>query len=1677
MGELNSDRSKVKFDLWERKLLDLSTRNSLLNLRIKGSSIPVFVPDCANIEDLIAQEKNFQIISRGEDDEPEEDTAEETTEETAEETFEVPDADEPAKDPVKESKKIKGVPAKDYSIEDLADITEFKEFIDKKYEKGVLVSSLTNSVLDKNIKTLYRGAKTSMEENGANTLFLACGFLKWFEKDRKEPCYAPILLIPVELIKKFGIKYTMRRRDEDVQFNITVSEKLRQDFKIEFDSFSKTLPLDENGVNVNEVFDKVEEAVSSLKGWSVVRSCVLGLFSFSQFVMWNDMHSHRDQIAQNKIVKSLINGQLEWDYEDLSANTKVPEEDVFLPIVADASQLAAIKKAGEGASFVLHGPPGTGKSQTITSIIANCLANGKKVLFAAEKKAALDVVYNRLEKIGIAPFCLELHSNKVRKSYVLDQLKTASEVKANIKVDGDYDKALEDIAAKRRELDRYVNELHTKRGCGLSLYELINVYATNQIAANCGVFDEGFINELTPDRLKETETALGELVASSGKLEGKLPFVKSSEYSQEIKNRLPSLVENFVKAYDEFVLSIDNFEKLIASNNCRAAGGINTVGRIAGLNACGIAILKLKNLNLPKGLICCDDTESAYLSLRDMIASCKDALAKRDTLLASWQPGFLDLDGAALLSELMTAKAKNVLMRGMAEGNVYKKVKAYDLKGNRKDSLEQDFKLLSDYKNSVQNSLAFITAARGYLGELYNPGTAFPGFDVAALEALNENAHTAFNEFAAFDPTGSLRKLIGSGDQTVIDITNAFNIKVSGYKNAYDELLATYGLDSGAFEPSDALLESKKQMAETLKNDSEFLRDRMQFNLMASKCGQYKVNNLVKAYDSGTIDGDGIIGSFRKGYSSMLISLIIDNSDVLRTFSGLVFEKKITELSRVNDEFEKLTRQEIYLRIAKNLPDLSKDANVSSALGILQHAIKSGGRGVSIRTLFTQIGDLILKLCPCVLMSPLSCAQYLDPDKCGMFDVVVFDEASQLPTCKAIGVIARGKEAVIVGDPKQMPPTSFFTEQVSDEDDYETEDLESILDDCLAISMPQMFLAWHYRSRHESLITFSNKSFYDGRLYTFPSPDDRLSKVTMVDCGGTFDSGKTRTNKAEAQAVIDEIIMRAHDPVLSKYSVGVVTFNIQQQSLIEDLLDEAASKDPELEKWAFGSDEPVFIKNLENVQGDERDVILFSVGYGKDETGKLIMNFGPLNRDGGWRRLNVAVTRSRIEMKVFSSISAEELRINDTASEGVKSFKRFLQYAGGSNVWDQDIASTGSSSDNSGTPIIDRNAAFTGIADDICARFKAIGYDTDKGVGKSGFKIDIGVVSPDKEGAYCLGILLDGPVYAASGTTTSREVSQISMLKGFGWNIVRIWSLEWWENPDSVFEKLVALIEDSKKEPEEPAAEETPAEEVPEQSTETSDEGEVTTEDTENGPQITIYGASEGGDTEDNTSVPEDQAQKKTTDVETVSDGDPAVVYKAAELMPKTMTSSEFCDARNTKSLQDQVIAIVEQESPVSSDVLAKELITMAGISKMTPKLRERCAYLVRSIEKSVKLQYTSQKLDLASDDDDSEVIFLWKDGTEIGKVMDFYRVPAEGEKPRKAADIPVQEAACAARYLAVSQYGMPYESLITETCKALGFSRAPEDSDNYKLGKRAVDYCIRQELLILDDDGFVKMV
>lgn len=408
-------------------------------------------------------------------------------------------------------------------------------------------------------------------------------------------------------------------------------------------------------------------------------------------------------------------------------------------------------------------------------------------------------------------------------------------------------------------------------------------------------------------------------------------------------------------------------------------------------------------------------------------------------------------------------------------------------------------------------------------------------------------------------------------------------------------------------------------------------------------------------------------------------------------------------------------------------------------------------------------------------MSPMSVAQYINVNH-DKFDLVVFDEASQMPTCEAVGAIARGNHVVVVGDPKQMPPTNFFTSNSVDEEHIEIEDLESILDDCLALSMPSKYLLWHYRSKHESLIAFSNSQYYDNKLLTFPSPDDLAAKVTLVPIEGYYDKGKSRQNQAEAQAVVDEIVRRLSDPELRNQSIGVVTFSSVQQTLIEDMLSDVVLQNAELENLAFNREEPVFIKNLENVQGDERDVILFSVGYGPDVNGRVSLNFGPLNRDGGERRLNVAVSRARYEMKVFSTLRADQIDLKKTSSIGVAGLKYFLEYAG------------------KGTGVL--NHSYAAVSEEvemgelIAAALREKGHQVKTKIGCSGFKVDVGIIDPNDTSRYMLGILCDGENYRAAKTARDREIVQDSVLKMLGWNICKVWTLDWWEDSQKVIDHI-----------------------------------------------------------------------------------------------------------------------------------------------------------------------------------------------------------------------------------------------------------------------------------------------
>ncbi len=554
------------------------------------------------------------------------------------------------------------------------------------------------------------------------------------------------------------------------------------------------------------------------------------------------------------------------------------------------------------------------------------------------------------------------------------------------------------------------------------------------------------------------------------------------------------------------------------------------------------------------------------------------------------------------------------------------------------------------------------------------------------------------------------------------------------------------------------------------------------------RLGMLPVVEMLESANGTMVDVSGLFErSFRRG----MLFAIMEKEDSLREFFGNEHNERIERFRELDEKLAKLSRDLIRVRLAAGIPkDDGKEDVPKAEIGLLRKEIGKRMRHIPVRQLISRIPTLLPRLKPCVLMSPLSVAQYLEASH-EAFDVVIFDEASQIPVWDAIGAIARGRQLIIVGDPKQLPPTNFFSSSSDDEDDLtpeEHKDLESILDELMTHGLRHKRLNWHYRSRHEGLITFSNRQYYDNELLTFPSPEMEHGGVRFRHLpDARYDKGRSRTNRVEAAALVQELVSRLRNPNLPCRSYGVVTFSQAQQALVENLLDEERRKYPEIENH-FGDEppvegEPVFVKNLENVQGDERDVILFSICYGLDEAGKLSMNFGPLNRDGGERRLNVAVTRAKHEVLVFSGLRGDQIDLTRTRARGVRDLKYFLEYADrGHGAL---IAATSSTSEAEADSEFERM-----VAD----RIRAAGYDVHYQVGCSGYRVDLGVLDPTAPGRYLLGVECDGATYHRAATARDRDKLRQAVLEDLGWTLHRIWSTDWWHSADSEMEKLLAAI-------------------------------------------------------------------------------------------------------------------------------------------------------------------------------------------------------------------------------------------------------------------------------------------
>jgi very-short-patch-repair endonuclease len=1724
---------KDRLARWQRKLLDLSLRNNLLNFRGAKKSLRLDAPDPSALEDILSDGSPIRLLARPD----------------------LMDGADPRNQAIHERRSRENV-RREHALDAL-----------KRREVFV---SVDEKELETRLIDLYRTARTTMQEGGANTLFLALGFLNWTRDDKGGQKYkAPLILIPVSLHRKSARSgFTVVLHEDEPRFNPTLVEMLRQDFKLNLGVADGELPHDDAGLDVALIWKTVSHAVRDIKGWEVSEEVVLAMFSFAKYLMWVDLTQRTDQLRENPVVKHLLDTPRDR-YPSTVAFPELKRLDIefapdktFCPLPADSSQLSAVMAAVTGKDFVLVGPPGTGKSQTISNLIAQCLAEGKRVLFVSEKIAALDVVYRRLREVGLGEFCLELHSSKARKLDVLSQLQRAWEAQGDVDPE-EWRAQADKLKRYRDELNQYVERLHQKHRNGLTIYKAIGRVVDGQGIAELGLSWPGpaFHDAQQLDAIRELAERLGVNAFEVGVgqlVKGPFAYVGCGDWTPSWQKVLIDAARDVIPAVERVQHAVTAFQEAAElpelPTNLRARAALVSLAHklptAAGKNWGFVFRSDARDLlvRLQQGfeLVVQHRALNAQMSQpwTDAIhARCKKGLALlaeyeriRSDLGHPWPLDVVeDLGKGLKLLEVLSENHRRLSVKygeQIEQLNVHQLQREYALAkqsiwplswlrkrkiektleatiaGEGLPQVESDLQLLASIRDiraevgkieigplaegiwaglktrpefaivalNFQAVLAAAHARKAWIDEGFEAiangrcGARLASdlsraralqacdADIMAMATLSSDtnglwaghdtrqnllgvamqftlAHRAVQECGALQ---GQHDEIASGD---CGASFAADYQRLRQRTALEEKLSSYddlrSLTDGTWAGLDTTLESIEQanafrtditaaianlsespekivslnsalqrlvvegnvmleasgrvaatgvkyveadsaMAEVLEklavvgsftgdNASEFkdaslpdLITRCQAIVMAENrlhtwCAWRKVRAealsvglapLVIAMECGVVGPKDAARVFETNYSRWWLNAVVDNEPVIRGFVSAEHEKRIDDFRKLDRRFTEITRSWVRATMCADLPK-ADTVTRNSEWGILRHEMSKKKQHMPLRTLMNNIPTVLNKLTPCLLMSPLSIAQYLSADT-QAFDVVIFDEASQIPVWDAIGAIARGKQVVMVGDPKQLPPTAFFDRAESGEDDEDVEtDLESILDECMGANLPTMNLAWHYRSRNESLIAFSNHRYYGGGLVTFPSPVTEDRAVSFHHIQGVYEKGGARINKAEAKALVADVIAKLKLPSFreSKLTIGVVTFNTEQMNLIEDLLDEERRKDPSLESYFSEIElEPLFVKNLESVQGDERDIIYFSMTFGPDLTGAVSMNFGPMNRDGGERRLNVAITRARHELRVFSSLKAEQLDLSRTPAAGVRDLKHFLEFAerGPSALAEATKGSLGGFE--------------SPFEEAVATALVSKGWQVHTQIGTSSFRVDLGIVHPDAPGTYLCGVECDGATYHRSATARDRDMLREQILRGLGWEILRIWSTDWWIDRKGTLEKvhqtLEGLLEQSR-------ATRTRRQEQEEAKTaaETAiaharDVAAPTTVFNGENVQYTQYSTQ----THDRLVV----AKEETTEVayaESAAAGAALEPTLFVEADPRAAVASPnpeaFFDSGYDLTLRQMIEYVVNIEGPILDTVLARRIARAHGWQRTGARIQERVSTLARSFATS----------------------------------------------------------------------------------------------------------------------------
>ena len=1400
MEESANVNIEVKIGALRKNLLDLTMRNKLLNFKPRARSIRVINEIPTEIYQLmVLEDKKMQFMPR---------QANETRKDNINKNFvedlgkvENEDENEVQVNPEssdEEELKLKTIELDNNEASLLWKLPLPNKKVAKKHRNLLLQTSHEAEELQKRLFYINQQSKSVLEEQGYNILYLALGFLEWTENN--EPDFkrmAPLILIPVALErKKVRGSFKLVWTGEDIISNISLQEKLLEQGVVLPD-----FEMPEQKEGIYHYFESVVEAIEPMKQWKVIYDVYLNFFSFTKFVMFKDLDPEswgEQSITDNNIIKTLFDhpedlNETEFHEEDV--DKKLKSKDVYHVVDADSSQIAVIEESKSGKNMVVEGPPGTGKSQTIVNLISELIANDKTVLFVSEKMAALEVVKDRLDSIGLGEFCLELHSHKSNKKNVLKGLERS--IYSQQETIRSFDEEFDELERLKMELNQYNHVLHTPLGkSGFSPFQLFGmkeeaIQHFKKVKRNIPR-----ANILNPEKhsSKAWKNAVSTLKNVSEVIKPLKPISENPWNNTQPGTILPTDKEDITELLEKCVSTLNDVEadlyELVELTGIRKPLNKGEMD-----NSIKIAVLIASPITTNPEVLYNPVWEIGRSDIIKIVDLLGEYNSNNEKLKKRFKKGVLNTDIQHLLNEYLETSSKFLkTFRGKYKKTKDKIARLYIEKAPEEDEIIiKDLETLKNCQEILKKLDELDAEARKVFGnEWKGRKTDLDKIKELAewmltLKKLLKTGKITNRTFNIIENEPDTAKINGTIQKLRKDY-NAFLKVYNGIKEYItieEELVFGRKLKYVHFH----LIESKM---EDYQNGMPLLQKWSQLTaILAEKPSEiaYPVIELIKA---DKIEIEDIIPCLMANFADDLLRNAFLNNKVLSNFIGEIHERKIGRFIDLDRNVISLNRRRISRKISSHRPQINSTASRNSELGILLSEFNRKRGHMPIRKLLSNAGGLIQRIKPCFMMSPLSIAQFIDPMNSQhlRFDVVIFDEASQVKPEDALGAFLRANQAVVMGDTRQLPPTSFFDIMLeTDEDeDYEIaslSDMESILHLCKG-RFPTKMLRWHYRSRHESLIALSNQEFYDNNLLIYPSPCHETTSLGLkfeYMEGTIYDRGRTSSNRQEARRVVE-----AAGDHFKKYretkSLGIGTFNIKQQQAILEEVELYLRKHPKLEKY-FSSDmdEHFFVKNLETIQGDERDVIFISVGYGKDENGHLSLNFGPLNREGGERRLNVLITRAREKCVVFSNFRHTEIQLNENAAFGLRALKSFLKYSETKRL-------------ESTYRIENENE--TAFEDSIYEFLKVHDYQVHKQVGCAGFRIDLAILDPEDSGRYLLGIECDGESYHSSPVARDRDRLRQQILEGLGWHIYRVWSTDWYRNRAESEKRLLKAVENAK---------------------------------------------------------------------------------------------------------------------------------------------------------------------------------------------------------------------------------------------------------------------------------------